>query len=90
GYKSADVNGYRSTVTTPGGFPAGSYGGAGGRSSALSFMVNGLLDFGDSDEVQGFVGGGGGVARVKEGVSLGASRFLNDSDTVFAYQGIAG
>ena len=90
GYKSADVNGYRSTVTTPGGFPAGSYGGARGRSSALSFMVNGLLDFGDSDEVQGFVGGGVGVARVKEGVSLGASRFLNDSDTVFAYQGIAG
>ena len=33
---------------------------------------------------------GVGVARVKEGVALGASRFLNDSDTVFAYQGIAG
>ena len=28
-------------------------------------MLNGLLDFGDDDGVQGFVGGGVGVARVE-------------------------
>ena len=45
--------------------PAGTYNYAGGSTSALSFMVNGLLDFGDDDGIQGFVGGGVGVARVK-------------------------
>ena len=28
-------------------------------------MLNGMLDFGDDDGIQGFVGGGVGVARVK-------------------------
>jgi hypothetical protein len=27
-------------------------------------MVNGLLDFGDDDGLQGFIGGGAGVAKV--------------------------
>ena len=40
-------------------FPAG-----GGRTSALSFMINGMLDFGDDDGISGFVGGGVGMARV--------------------------
>jgi OOP family OmpA-OmpF porin len=95
GYRQADVTGLTSTVTLPDGTftrPAGNYGRAGGRSSALSFMVNGLLDFGDDDGVQGFVGGGVGVARVKGKYGLSASRagFLDDSDTVFAWQAIAG
>ena len=34
---------------------------AGGDASALSFMLNGLLDFGEDDGLQGFVGGGAGV-----------------------------
>src|SRR3546814_11279382 len=34
--------------------------------SALSFMLNGLLDFGPADGLQGFVGGGAGVARVRQ------------------------
>src|SRR3546814_1979300 len=34
--------------------------------SALSFMLNGLLDFGPDDGLQGFVGGGAGVARVRQ------------------------
>ena len=54
-------------------------------------MLNGLLDFGSDDSVQGFIGGGVGVARVK--AQYGLSRFgnfIDDSDTVFAYQGLAG
>ncbi|WP_404372554.1 OmpA family protein [Sphingomonas sp. MMS24-J45] len=99
GYKAATIDSYRSTVGTPVlnslNRPAtavpGTYDYAGGRSSALSFMVNGLLDFGDDDGIQGFVGGGVGVARVKERAQLNTRQnFLDDSDTVFAYQGLAG
>ena len=35
-----------------------------GEVNALSFMLNGLFDFGDDDGVQGFVGGGAGVSPV--------------------------
>src|SRR3546814_1266916 len=70
GYRRATVDGISSTVATPiyanGGLAnlaAGNYDFAGGSTSALSFMLNGLLDFGDDDGVQGFVGGGVGVAR---------------------------
>jgi OOP family OmpA-OmpF porin len=64
---------------------------AGGRSSALSFMVNGLLDFGDDDGIQGFVGGGAGIARVKSRIGLTTNGdFLDDSDSVFSWQGLAG
>ena len=98
-YRRADVDAYRANVTTPiftatGGranAPAGNYDYAGGRTSALSFMLNGLLDFGPDDGLQGFVGGGVGVARVKS--YIGLNRFgdsIDDSDTVFAWQGLAG
>ncbi|KQN21909.1 MULTISPECIES: OmpA family protein [unclassified Sphingomonas] len=99
GYRKATVDGYSSTTTTPAftgagalvAVPAGNYDYAGGSSSALSFMLNGLLDFGPDDGIQGFVGGGVGVARVKANYALNDNgSFLNDSDTVFAYQGLAG
>ncbi|WP_375397129.1 OmpA family protein [uncultured Sphingomonas sp.] len=99
GYRSAQVDGYRSTTTTPAftaagalvNRPAGSFGNIPGRNSALSFMLNGLLDFGDDDGVQGFVGGGVGAARVKaSNYTLANRAFLDDTDTVFAYQAIAG
>ncbi|MDV3458321.1 OmpA family protein [Sphingomonas sp. HF-S4] len=99
GYRAASVTGLRSTTTFPavnaaGGTvfaPAGTYDGAGGRTSALSFMVNALWDFGDDDGVQGFVGPGLGVARVKSRLALnGNGDGLNDSDTVVAWQAIAG
>ena len=94
GYRQADVNSIGSTVTLPVGAvtrPAGTYAYGGGRSSALSFMVNGMFDFGDDDGVQGFLGGGVGVARVKSRYGIAASNnFLDDSDTVFAWQAIAG
>ena len=102
GYRQATVDGYRADGNgTPvftstgapvtGGAGAGNYNGAGGKTSALSFMLNGLLDFGDDDGIQGFLGGGVGVARVKARYGLNRfGNFLNDSDTVFAYQGLAG
>ena len=66
GYRKATVDGYSSSTTTPvfgatgvrGNAGANSYDYAGGSSSALSFMLNGLLDFGPDDGIQGFVGGG--------------------------------
>jgi OOP family OmpA-OmpF porin len=99
GYRAASVTRLTSTVTQPsrtaGGASynqrPGDYPLAGGRSSALSFMVNGLLDFGEDTGVQGFVGGGVGVARVKNNYALDAYQdSLDDSDTVFAWQAIAG
>ncbi|HEY0621763.1 OmpA family protein [Sphingomonas sp.] len=98
-YRRATVDGYRATVSTPVynaagalvNFPSGNYDYAGGSSSALSFMVNGLLDFGDDDGVQGFIGGGAGVSRVKADYGLNDNgSFLDDSDTVFAWQVLAG
>ncbi|WP_022682153.1 outer membrane protein, partial [Sphingobium bisphenolivorans] len=59
--------------------------GFGGAASALSFMLNGLLDFGADDGLQGFVGGGVGVSRAKL-----ANDLVNDSDTGFAWQALAG
>ena len=94
-YRSASVDTFRSTTTVPVGpsfAPAGEYG-AGGRTSALSFMANAMLDFGEDDGITGFVGGGVGVARVKASdyrISDNAGSFLDDSDTVFAWQAIAG
>ena len=63
-----------------------------GDANALSFMVNGLLDFGPDDGLQGFVGGGVGIARVNIHNSIKAvgPGFLDDSDSGFAWQAIAG
>ena len=69
--------------------PSGSYQ-IDGDASALSFMVNGLVDFGDDDGLQGFVGGGVGVARVDVQATLAAPAFLDDSDTGLAWQALAG
>ncbi len=60
---------------------------AGGNTSALSFMVNGMLDFGEDEGISGFVGGGAGVARVKFnniGIFENRAPILDDSDTRFA------
>ena len=98
-YRKANVDSISSTVRTPafgangalGTVASGNYDYAGGSTSALSFMLNGLLDFGADDGIQGFIGGGVGVARVKANYALNnRGDFLNDSDTVFAYQGLAG
>ena len=98
-YKSAVVDGYTSTVVTPANngtttvnVAPGSYDFAGGRSTALSFMVNGLLDFGDDNGISGYAGGGAGVSKVKlAGYRLrNTGTFLDAEEDVFSWQLIAG
>ncbi len=91
--RRADV---KSVVATGLGIPSGATGtpvvgsyDINGRSDAMAFMVNGMFDFGSDDGLQGFVGGGAGVARVDLDYVF-ANNFLDDSDTGFAYQAIAG
>ncbi|MBD59619.1 MAG: flagellar motor protein MotB, partial [Citromicrobium sp.] len=95
-YREADINelivgtqGF--PVTAVGVAPAGTYPAA-GFANSLSFMVNALADFGEDDGLQAFVGGGAGVARTKveAGVSLSQPAGLDDSDTGFAWQILAG
>ena len=93
-YKKTDPT----TVATSGTFIGGGSGQArgsfdsAGDLSALSFMLNGLLDFGDDDGLQGFVGGGIGVARVQvsNGIDASVGNWVDDSDTGFAWQALAG
>jgi outer membrane protein OmpA-like peptidoglycan-associated protein len=95
GYKKARLDSLQGTVRLPG---EGATFGAdrqdvSGSTSALSFMVNGMLDFGDDEGISGFVGGGVGMARVKfnnQRVFENRGPFLDDSDTRFAWQVIAG
>ena len=68
----------------------GAYSGdAHGKVSALSMMVNALVDFGDDDGLQGSIGGGAGVARVSVDNIVASPKWLNDSDTGFAWQALA-
>lgn len=94
-YKKASIEDFTTRVALPssaGPHPIGTHA-AGGSESALSFMINGLFDFGDEDGLSGFLGGGVGMARVdyhdvRAAVNDGI--FLEDSDTRFAWQVIAG
>jgi OOP family OmpA-OmpF porin len=103
GYKDANLDNVQVNGAVPirqfngaVGVPAsGNYQAADGDSRVLSFMLNALLDFGGKEPgaISGFVGGGAGVARVKLSElqlrKYGAA-FMDDSDTRFAYQAIAG
>jgi outer membrane protein OmpA-like peptidoglycan-associated protein len=108
GYKDAGVDKLQLQVFPPAGFQSGggssgvaatnasgtaNFNTAEGSTRALSFMVNGLFDFGDDDGWSASVGAGAGIARVKaSGYALqpGARVGLGDSDTSPAYQVIAG
>lgn len=74
------------TLARPGFYPAA------GDVSALSFMVNGLADFGPDDGLQGFIGGGVGVARTSINATIDSNdpSGIDDSDTGFAWQLLAG
>jgi outer membrane protein OmpA-like peptidoglycan-associated protein/opacity protein-like surface antigen len=99
-YKRADVDDFETIINLPG--QSGPLGGnraqtfadaGGGNTTALSFMVNGMLDFGDDEGISGFLGGGVGIARVnfnnlRAFANQGA--FLDESDTRFAWQLLAG
>ena len=94
-YKHADLESFNTSIRLPAegiNFPS-SRPFAGGSSSALSFMVNGMLDFGDDDGISGFVGGGVGMARVKannQRVFANTAPFLDGSDSKLAWQVFAG
>ena len=64
---------------------------ADGSSSALSVMLNALVDFGDDYGWSGYLGGGVGMANVKTDFDVvGANRFLDAERNRFAWQAIAG
>jgi outer membrane protein OmpA-like peptidoglycan-associated protein len=94
-YKKADLESFNTSIRLPlegVAFPT-SRANAGGNMSALSFMINGMLDFGDDEGISGFVGGGIGMARVKANNLrnfANATPFLDDSDSKLAWQVFAG
>ena len=59
------------------------------RTHVWDAMVNGLIDFGPDNGLQGFVGGGAGVARVSQRLSDG-NYGIDGSTSKFAWQAIAG
>ncbi|HYM30456.1 MAG TPA: OmpA family protein [Candidatus Cybelea sp.] len=67
-------------------------GSASGHASSLDGMVNGYYDILPDNRIDPYIGAGIGVARVKASDVAGANgrTILSDSDTKFAYQGIAG
>jgi len=98
-YKKARIDELETVIGLPGAVGQGRtvaqtfVNAGGGNTTALSFMVNGLLDFGDDDGISGFIGGGVGIARVnfnnqRQFANQGA--FIDDSDTRFAWQLLAG
>lgn len=64
-----------------------------GSTRALSFMFNTLFDVANGNKWSGYVGGGIGIAQVKADnyrIASSSAVFLEDSDTGFAWQLIAG
>jgi OmpA-OmpF porin, OOP family len=62
-----------------------------GSASALDFMANGLYDFNLGWPVVPYIGGGAGMARpTLDDANLSPTVSVHDTDTTFAYQGIAG
>jgi opacity protein-like surface antigen len=92
-YKKADIEEIDSAIWLPGGAAPGVRDAGGGSTSVLSFMINGMLDFGDDDGISAFVGGGAGLAKVKANGYRAFSNqadFLDDSDSGLAWQVFAG
>lgn len=94
-YKSADVEEFVTSGLTPPGVVGTSaiFTGGDGEVNVLSGMVNAMLDFGNEDGLSGFIGGGAGIARVDfDNVTAftNTGAILDDSDTRFAWQVIAG
>ena len=79
GYRNSDVDGLTGAAN-----PQGDIG-------ALHLMVNGYYDWQNSTAFTPYLGAGIGAARVDfDGVNPVGGSTLDDSGTVFAYQGIAG
>ncbi|HYG29343.1 MAG TPA: OmpA family protein [Allosphingosinicella sp.] len=93
-YKSADLDSYETLIRLPlEGAVFAPQREASGNTTALSFMANALLDFGNEDGISGFVGGGAGMARVEANLYrnfANATPFLDGSDWTPAWQLLAG
>ena len=94
-YKRADLDNIINSIGLPGQGPTWpSQSRLGGHAAALSFMLNGLIDFGDDNGISGFLGGGVGIARVEykdaRVFTNQGPAFADDSDTRFAWQLEAG
>ena len=95
-YKQADIDSVQISSLLTGGVPATLPFDADGDVSVLSIMANALIDFGDDDGWNGFIGGGIGWASVDYDVSVpnpvGPVPFIDssDSDTHLAWQILAG
>ncbi len=65
-----------------------------GKSSAASIMGNALLDLGNDDGIQAFVGGGAGTVYVDQSIGLVGTgdddNLINGDDWKFAWQALAG
>ncbi len=96
GYRQNDFD--KLTITNDGGVGAflgvGSLNGISvntdGDVGALSFMANGYYDFDLGSKFKPFVGVGLGVALIDVDASVLGVTIVDDDDTVFAYQGMAG
>ena len=60
-----------------------------GNTAALSIMANALIDIGNDDGLQAYVGGGVGYSWIDMKANADAN-FLDDSDGSFAWQALAG
>lgn len=65
-------------------------GNSSGDTTSLSVMANGIYQFLPKSKWHPFVGAGIGMAQIGADWSQGGRKVLDDSDLVFAYQGIAG
>lgn len=63
---------------------------ADGEVTALSGMLNGYYDFDVDGGFKPFIGAGIGLARIEVDGSVLGVTIVDDDDTVFAYQGLAG
>lgn len=70
---------------------SGGGGASTGDVSSWSAMVNALYDFNASGKLQPYIGVGAGIARLDvSGASPSAGTIIDDADTTFAWQGMAG
>ncbi len=86
-YKRAEVSDLTANALAAG-VPLGTYDGR-GHHSALSFMLNGMFDFGADDGWQASIGGGAGIARVSSAhlrEDLASVDLVDDNASKFAWQ----
>lgn len=92
-YRNAGVDEIDTSIGLPGGIPPGEHPVEQGGVDSLSFMVDGIYEIGDGRGLTPFVGAGLGMTTVDLNdvrVLETAPPFLDDDDSAFAWQLIAG